>query len=39
MRQTIEFQIWKQRREEMLQEEDRLAKGLRGSRKQEGTGR
>ncbi len=38
MRETVEFWIWKQRREEMLQEveQNRLARALRGSRKRRG---
>lgn len=41
MREMMDLQIWKQRREEMLREaeQNRLAKALRDSRKRRGSGR
>ena len=41
MREMMDFQIWKQRREEMMREaeQNRLAKALRDSRKRRGSGK
>ena len=41
MREMMDFQIWKQRREEMMREaeQNRLAKALRDSRKRRSSGR
>jgi hypothetical protein len=41
VREMMDLQIWKQRREEMMREaeQDRLAKALRNSRKRRGAGR
>ena len=40
-REMMDFQIWKQRREQMMREaeQNRLAKALRDSRKRRGSGR
>jgi hypothetical protein len=41
VREIMDFQIWEQRREEMMREveQDRLARALRDSRKRRGSGR